>query len=337
MSIDDDIDALGDELERVGVARPRPPGDLGALEKIDRTVQPLGLPIEVRRVWERIDPSTLRVNAWMELNDPGFALEMWHMHRDSPPVVPDVLFPVCSASWNYYLVELQSAGHEGGALFEWGYAGADFVPRLRGIADWIGVTTVALREGAFTRYGDQITLDSERFEELVTQRFAQTGPHPDYASVEVIPDGNRRRWPAHWRKAKSKGEPPPKLPKLTVRDVLAARPDTPVHATVRCFAGAVAASGHGSRLLLRDESGWMDAWCPSTLPKYTAIGLGNFCNLDIVAPPGPDIIAAAARGHGIEAPRYGASTSVSSRAWNDTVLQAPPLAAVEAIRILRRK
>lgn len=93
--------------------------------ELEREVQPLTVPLDLRRVWERIDLPSLPVITYPSPSGIDFALWEWRGWRDEPEgsglEVPVVLFPWCYTSHNHLLIELDAPDASGGAIFHWAF------------------------------------------------------------------------------------------------------------------------------------------------------------------------------------------------------------------------
>ena len=237
MTIDERIDELAAALG----AGLRPPGEV-PWERLERELQPLALPTDLRRLWERVDVTQLGDAPYPRPSAPAFALEGWRELRDDPLLFPAGLFPWCYESHGHLLIELDAPGAATGTIFEWGFGDQTFRLRYHDLGDWLRVTTELIRG-----------------REAVPPAY---GPHPVYGTETEFSTAPGA-WPAHWRSVAELAfrDPPVRFAARTVAEVLAARRAGPVEATVTVRAHWV----DGTRYLLSDATGQIDVHCPPWL------------------------------------------------------------------------
>lgn len=198
VAIDDAIDQFCGAIEAAGVAPPRSPDDTAVLDKIEVGVAPLGVPRELRRVWERLDPSTVRYRTQPELTSPGFALQAWQGHEREPGQVPRVLFPLAYESWQFAFVELHGPQDQsGGTVFQWQYGGSDFFLTHDSVEDWFRAQTDALTNGSVTRAHGYVRTEYVEPARAAAALLERRGPHPVYETATALPEATTR-WPRHW-------------------------------------------------------------------------------------------------------------------------------------------
>jgi len=238
--------------------------------------------MELRELWERVDPATLEVSTWPSLCALPFLLESWDLHNADPGTVPRCLFPFTYASHEYLLVEL-STDTEGGALFGWSYAATAFVLAFSGVRQWIEVLTATISEAAYRRTDEGwLVLDTDRMEALR----ARLSIPPSVVPQDV------QRWPQHWRAASGidveQGEA--RGATMTILQLVDARARGRVTATV---AGRVVGMliGPVRIAVVDDGTATVEIACP---PEVCTFGprLHQTAEFDVIADTGPAATAA---------------------------------------------
>lgn len=199
MNVDALLDELAALLARAGVSPPVSPPDVAALDEVERVIAPLRLPASARRLWERVDVRSYRVETYPALTDPEFALQAWQRDQVAE-LVPARLFPLCYTSWAFVFVELHAPeADDGGTLFEWMYGGADFQVAYDDLDDWLGVQVGAIQAGEAELAHGRLRVpipEDRRLGDVGLDRLARRGPHPLYGMTTAIPEHD---WPERWR------------------------------------------------------------------------------------------------------------------------------------------
>lgn len=292
MGIDEAIDRFALAVQRAGVAPVRPPADTAVLAEVERRIAPLVLPAEARRLWERVDPRSLRLEIHPSLCDPAFSLEVWQRHNDeNPGTVPRPLFPLCYESHNFLFVELDDAdGIGGGALFEWAYGGDLFKLRAYRVADWLESLAQLIEEGEPSPGGGSgPLLDWDRYIRIVSDRlehsprhpvYGAPRPHPRYSHIgySVTFEEDILAWPERWRRLSGviNEDRAPRGATHTIAELMraaerAAEQEPGVGLVRATIAGAVVALG-GSRTgweaTVDDGTGQLRVWCPARVTTF---------------------------------------------------------------------
>jgi hypothetical protein len=278
MSIDASIDRLCAALSSLGFAVAEGPDDEAAWETLDRELAPLALPTDLRRLLQRVDVARLALTTYPAPATLSFALWSWREFRDGGGFAfPAGLFPWCYESHSHLFVELDAPGIDGGAMFEWAFAGSDFALRFQSAADWVETAIAVLEQGAFTRYehGERASLlaDVDRWRELAAARLAAGEPHPIYGRQHRFGE-DEHAWPDHWAKTarRVREDPPATYPPMTVAEVRALRRRTTVHALITGRASYLSGTaGEDTRIWLQDDTGALDVLCPVDIRGRAAI------------------------------------------------------------------
>lgn len=168
MDIDDAIDDLLAAIGEHGLPAPKEPSTHQDFARLERTIAPLTLPPDLRRFWQRIDPTTLPVVHGAELSSPAAALRNWQNGQaESEFRDPAHLLPIGYGSSEFVGVAL-SGESEGGSVWAWflddDYLGLVF-PTLAG---YFRSTAQSLRDGRVEEReeGDaQVRIDTVEFDD----------------------------------------------------------------------------------------------------------------------------------------------------------------------------
>ncbi len=277
MSIDASIDRMCEALSSLGFEVAHGPDDTAAWETLDRELAPLALPSDLRRLLKRVDVARLPLRTYPEPSMLSFALWSWREFRDGDLAFPAGLFPWCYTSHNHLFVELDGPGIDGGAMFEWAFAGSRFELRFHSPADWVETAVAVLKNGWFERRGDgehaALWADDDRWRELAAARVQAGGPHPIYGRQDSFGE-DRQSWPGHWAETAAlvRQDPPAKYPPMTVAQVLSLRRQTTVRALVTGYASYLfGRAGEDTRMWLTDDTGMLDVLCSVEIRGHAAI------------------------------------------------------------------
>jgi hypothetical protein len=276
VGIDESIDALAETLEQAGVDPPAPPTDPPDWDAIAAAIEPMSLPADVRRWWERVDPWTMRAWAYPEPTRWDFALDTWIQHRDEfPGIAPRSLFLVGYTSWACMSVELDSALSPGGSLFEWRLEDGGFYLRYHDLAGWLERITSLVAAGEFERRdapetGPRLLLEDPDAMLPMSRLPGPGTPNPVHGELSRY-DRHPLTWPAHWRELS--GIPPevvkPRGASHTIGEVHARNPQHEFEATVRGRVTALSGSGSSWYARVADGTGTLRVTCPG---GTTALG-----------------------------------------------------------------
>lgn len=204
MAIDEAIDNLVAALEPFGVAAPQPPSDLAAVEAIERAIAPLTLPADLRRLWERVDPRTLRVSHGPRLCPPDFALEGWKDDRwlavtESTPVGPPNVLMFGYQSWDCLGIDLDSPGRPGGSIWQWDLGSDELWQVFPDLTSYVESTASLLRAGGLDEFkpGDSDVAIDDMADDNPFRLALMQSDEPGN-SYERSDD---TAWPEHWRQA----------------------------------------------------------------------------------------------------------------------------------------
>jgi hypothetical protein len=290
LDIDDSIDALSDALVAIGVDAPQAPTDVAVLEEIAAAIDPLRLPAEVGRFWERIDPATIRALTFPELCPPQFALQSCTSNREHGFNNPEVLFLVAYTSHCCMSVELDGPSGGGGTLFRWNVVDGSYQLSYDSLAAWLAHTAALIGAGSYERSeserGTWLSITDPREEVPVAAREPSTLSHPVYGEATAVPR-DPVLWPAHWQRA-SGLEPADISPRgatHTIAEVLGSDPARALRATV---AGRVInlMGQIDTRVRVTDGTETIDIHCPAAVTLLGPV-VGCEFEFDVVISPGP--------------------------------------------------
>lgn len=291
MSIDASIDRLCGALSALGFQVAEGPDDAAAWETLDHELAPLALPTDLRRLLQRVDVARLPLRTYPAPTTLSFALWSWREFRDGGGFAfPAGLFPWCYESHNHLFVELDGPEIDGGALFEWAFAGSPFTLRFQSPADWVETALAVLEQGAFHRYENRerawLIADVDRWRELAAARLAAAEPHPIYGRQDRFGE-EQESWPGHWAQTARlvRQDPPAEYPSMTVAEVRALRRQTTVHALVTGRASYLTGTaGEDTRIWLHDDTGTLDVLCPVDIRGHAAIqSKGGLFGVELIA------------------------------------------------------
>jgi hypothetical protein len=310
--VDDALDGLCRASRSVGIPDPSPPTDLGDLEALEAEIAPMRIPADVRRFWERVDASTLRIEPYPGLHGPDFALTAWRMSRDEfTSAQPLALVQIAYTSQMCMSAELDVGDLAGGALFEWDVVDGPFIRRYNGIAEWlhylerlIAVGNMRRRDterGPFLHVPDPDRWAEERETRPVPER------HPFHGEKTSV-GRDILEWPEHWQRAAGLRPEHLALRGAThsIAELLATPSEQRVRATIVAQVVDLAGGGTWARVRADDGTGRLDVFCPE---GTTLLGprSGDWFEFDVVVdagarilPPDPDAAAARAEAAGAD-------------------------------------
>jgi hypothetical protein len=292
VSINESIDRLREALASLGFTVAAGSDDAAAWEKLDSELTPLALPADLRQLLRRVDVARLPLRTYPAPATLDFALWSWREFRDGNYTFPAGLFPWCYESHNHLFVELDGPGIDGGAMFEWMFAGSDFKLRFHNAQDWLETALAVLEEGAFKRLDHAefpaLVVDDKRWRELSAARLKAAEPHPIYGRKNSFGEGPEA-WPGRWAETARlvREDPPAEYPPMTVAEVR----DLRRHMTVRALVTGrpsylVGRAGEDTRIWLQDETGALDVLCPVETRGRAAIGnVAGLFGVELVAQP----------------------------------------------------
>lgn len=336
MSIDESIDRLREALSALGHHVPEGPDDATTWEKLDHELAPLALPADFRRLLQRVDVARLPLSTYPGPATLDFSLWSWREFRDGELPFPAGLFPWCYESHNHLFVELDGPGVEGGAMFEWGFAGSDFRLRFLGAQAWVETALAVLEEQAFDRVdrpqGPLLLVNAERWWELADERLDASEPHAVYGRQRDFGEAEPS-WPRHWAAVARlvREDPPAEFPPMTIADVRARRRKTTVRALVTCRATYLAGTaGKAKRVWLQDDTGALDVLCPVDIRGHAALGSGGTFEVELVA----EHIEAPAPA--VDWPALATSATYGIPSYPDLLAHQPPDATATVVHRPRR-
>jgi hypothetical protein len=298
MEIDASIDALADAMRGAGVEWRDGEADPAVIDEIARAIEPLRLPRDLLRFWQRMSLSDpVVVTSWPEFCTPYFALNSWRQGREEfPGQAPSLLFMVAYESWSCMSMELAGPHGPGGALFQWSLDGETFLLRHHRLGDWLEHLASLVNAGSYERFERSLTV-SDPFDEELAGRGQVLPPHPVYGETREFPK-DPEGWPTHWQRASriEVDDLRPHGATHTIAEVLASDPASELAATIE--AKVIALSGQrDTSVRVSDGTGEMDVLCPAIT---TALGpsIRSSYEFDIVVPtghgvaPGEEVIAA---------------------------------------------
>jgi hypothetical protein len=263
--IDAAIDGLDEALRAAGLAGLEPPTDTTQLAEVTAAAEPYGLPSDLRRFWERVEPGSIAVLTFPRLGGPADAVQLHGMLRDvDAPVpigLPPVLLPVDYASHCYGVIELESEWTEGGTFLEWDFDAAPIVSRS--VADRIDLLAELISEGCFEREGDLLVIDHRVEQERRRVRLDASGAHPVFGDEHAIPM-ELESWPAHWLVASGIDlrERTPLGATHTIAELVAAAAEGRATGRIHGEVIRLVGSGAGALVVVDDGTRTLDVWCP---------------------------------------------------------------------------
>jgi hypothetical protein len=268
-SIDAAIDRLDAALRAADLDGLTPPQDLGALDALVDVIPPYELPPDLRRFWERVDPTTLAVEPWPELLRPQEAGDRYRDDRQYFPLGgPPLLLPIAAHSDARQVVELKSNRSAGGTIF---YSDADpgFRIQYRGVVDFVEVLAEAIEDGAIERRGGFNLLDERVMAERAATRLRGRPTHPLYGEALDLP-ADPAGWPAHW--LLSAGirleDREPLGATHTISELIGAAARGPVRGRIAGEVVRLVSVGNDCHVVVEDESGRLRVFCPAGVSPW---------------------------------------------------------------------
>jgi hypothetical protein len=292
MDVDRALDSLCQALDGAGVERPSPPAALTALEELEAAIDPMRLPADVRRFWQRVDAATLGAMTYPELHGPDLALTSWRMGRaEFAAGQPAALLQVAYSSHQCMSVELDVGEIQGGALFEWNLVDGGFERRFNGVGEWLTYIARLIDSGWFES-GDAIGLgrrllvpDRDRDSEERATR-PVPAPHPVHGTTIHI-GRDILDWPEHWQRAAGlrPEDLSPRGATHTVAAVLASPAGQRLRATIAARVVGLMGTSGWTRVRVDDGTAALDVVCPAAT---TLLGprMGDRFEFDIIVEPG---------------------------------------------------
>jgi hypothetical protein len=285
MEIDAVIDRFLALLRRLGLDEPQP-SDPAVLAEVEQALAPLRLPAEARRLVERVDLATVRLQVFPGFQGLALSVELWRQLIELGRAIPRPLFGLCCESHVFLLVELDDPhGQGGGALFEWANDDPSVQHTLRhySVADWLDTIIAVADGGGVTpgRDGTWAWLDQDHYEQMRSERLAASPPHPVYGRPALHPryphlgygiflGPDVRDWPAHWRSLSGFDDDvlAPRGATHTVAALLAeAEREDQARGTIVGEVVSIAGSDRGVTALVDDGTGTLPIWSSADVAK----------------------------------------------------------------------
>ncbi len=191
--VDRVIDRLDEALRSAGFDVLAPASDANAVAEIDAAVSPYALPIDLRRVWERVDLQSLHVTDWSipEWCSPRVALATHVQNLAEAPLLfgPPLLFPIARISGDQWSIELVSEANPGGTILAQDSGAHAWRIEYASFTELLDVYAELIAEGSFRRWDNGLA--SLRREDERAKQDARLGGAREIAAD---PSG----WPAHW-------------------------------------------------------------------------------------------------------------------------------------------
>jgi hypothetical protein len=280
--IDSAVDRLDDALRRAGLPPLEPATDEVSLEDVDAAVAPYELPGDLRRFWERVDPSSLAVRTFPDLLAPAAALKLRQAELDEtsagfPLGPPPLLCTIAYASSVSLSVELGSARGLGGTIFRWAYDEPGFRIEYRMLADLFDVLTELVSEDALEHNGGFVFLPDGADEAKRLERLRHAGPHPLYGDAPEV-SGRLEDWPEHWLEA-SRIDLESRVPlgtTHTIDELVTAAAAGPVTGRIAGTVTRFVGIGRDAVVLVDDGTRPVDVWCPAGTSPWGPVHRGRF-------------------------------------------------------------
>jgi hypothetical protein len=266
-ALDAAVDRLDDALGAAGFPGLSAPRDSSSLEGIAEAVAPFELPPDVRRFWERVDPTSISVSSYPMLVDPHTALEIRRADIDAGASLPLLLLPIAYSSHVHDSVELVSEWAVGGTVFRWAWDEEAFQIAYRSIVDLIDVIRELVEEGALERGEGWAHLSSEAEEEKRLGRLRTADRIAAYRETAEIPM-RIEAWPEHWLAANGIDlqDRMPLGATHTIQELVAAAEKGPAEGRIAGTVVRLVGSARGALVLVEDETGSLEVWCPTESP-----------------------------------------------------------------------
>jgi hypothetical protein len=261
--IDAAIDALDDSLRAAGLPGLEEPADVRAVAEVAEAVAPYGLPAELGRFWERVDPASIGDRFFPPLVEPAGALELQKVGDDagtSVPLQPPPTFLVIGyASHVHRSIELSSPLAAGGTVIRWAWDDAAFEISYRSLSALLATFAELVVEERDAAY---ILETTEREKQLA--RLVAAGGHPLYGDLREIP-GELESWPIHWLAACGIDlrDREPRGATHTIAELVVAAAEGPVTGRIRGTVMRLVGIGSDVLVVVDDGTRPLDVWCPS--------------------------------------------------------------------------
>jgi hypothetical protein len=293
--VDRIIERLDDALRAAGFDPLAPASEPESVAEVERALGPYTLPSDLRRFWERVDFSSLRVTGWTlpEPRDPRTALETHRQNLEEARLLfgPPLLFPVARISGDQWSIELGSRWGPGGTVFSQDTGADELQIEYASFSDLLEVYAELIEEGCFQRREDgRASLDTDAELQKQEARLAAAPPHPLYGgSREIAADP--ARWPEHWLAAagldlcarKQLGAT------HTIAELVAESQQRPVTGRIRGEVVRLGGSSEGVLALVSDGDEEMFVFCPASAttwgPKHRGRYEFEVTVSEAIAPP----------------------------------------------------
>jgi hypothetical protein len=294
--VDRVIERLDGALRTAGFDPLDPASEPESVGEVERALAPYTLPPDLRRFWERVDFSGLRVTGWTlpEPRDPRPALEAHRQNLEEAPLLfgPPLLFPIARISGDQWSIELVSRWGPGGTVFSQDNGAGELQIEYASFSDLLEVYVELIEEGCFQRRDDGLG-SLNRDAELGKQeaRLAAAPPHPLYGdSREIAADP--ARWPEHWLEAAGLDlrDRKPRGATHTVAELIAESQQRPVTGRIRGEVVRLGGSSGGILALVSDGDDEMFVFCPASATAWGPKHRGRY-EFEVtvpgaIAPPG---------------------------------------------------
>jgi hypothetical protein len=340
-AVDRTIDRLDDALRAAGFGELAPAADETFLEELEREIAPYSLPRDLRRLWERVQFSSLRVRGYSlpEPCEPRDALDTHRLNLDPqffPLYGPPLLFPIARISGDQWSVELASRWSEGGVVFSHG----DWTIRIEypSLSDLLDVYAELLEEGRFVRANGYGALHREDEQERQQARLAAMLPHPLYGDGREI-SREPSEWPAHWLESAGIDlrDREPLGVTHTIAELVEASTKGPVRARIAGEVVRLVGSTAGVLAIVTDGTRALDVWCPAE-SSYWGPAMRQRFEFEVTVeepirpPPDVDTGHREVQEHALAGRVEAAATAVDSM-WG-RILEHRPAAVASAVRPL---
>lgn len=264
------------------------------LAEIEADIFPLELPVELRALWSRWNPSTLRSPAF----DGFIPLDQIVDRRaiDCPPC-PSVLLPIADWSHARIWMELASEDHPGGRVFHSYHDESELSLWAFGMSALLDLISTALERDAIDDRTGMI--HARHMEQIIASALDDVLPPSAPRRVE---GADRSRFPDHWQRAEGLSEDHFVLRGAThtVAGFLEQREtDTQIAATLSGVYQTSVGGGplHGCIGTFDDGTGSLQVFIPQMTAVVGAVGHDGAVEIDVVAvaPNGADLNSLSAR------------------------------------------
>jgi hypothetical protein len=278
--IDASIDRLTDALRGAGFNSPAAPRDTAPLESISAAVAPYGLPAELRRFWERVDPATIAITVFPELIGPRAALELHRAGLDpavSPPT-PPLLFPFAYSSHVFRSIELASEWGDGGTIFQWADDEDAFQLAYRNLGELLETIGELIEEGRLAYRGGFVLVGEAVDEGKEARLTERSGPHPLYGHARELGRRDFDSWPPHWLEASGidLGARRPLGATHSIAELILAAETGPVRGRIAGTVVSLTGIGVDALVVLDDGTRSIEIWCPAGASHWPPVHRARF-------------------------------------------------------------